>query len=141
MLEKYVDNFSPGWILTEYMSRNRIRTERSALIMLRKAIPKESFYQDKIKRALKKKYPDAFVKKIQQGMYSEGGFPDVLCIKDGHAFAFEVKRPVVGEPSKLQLETIRKIKRAGGTASVVIWPEEAIKIIEEWEARHDQRTG
>ena len=136
MLETYINEFNPGWFMTEYMSRNRIRTTRAALGMLRRKIPKESYYQDKIKKALKRKYPDAFVKKIQQGMYSEGGFPDVLCIKDGHAFAFEVKRPVVGEPSKLQLETIRKIKRAGGTASVVIWPEEAIKIIGEWEEKN-----
>ena len=51
-----------------------------------------------------------FVVKISQGAYSEGGIPDVLMVKGGHYFGFEVKRPVVGIRSKLQEETVRKIQ-------------------------------
>jgi hypothetical protein len=65
-------------------------------------------------------------------MYSEGGIPDVLAVVDGHYFGFEVKRPVVGEPSSLQEQTIRHIRRSGGTAEIVCWPEEAIRTIERW---------
>ena len=54
-------------------------------------------------------------------------------IKDGHYFGFEVKRPVVGIRSKLQEETVRKIQAAGGTATFVRWPEEAIMEVEEYE--------
>lgn len=54
-------------------------------------------------------------------------------IKDGHYFGFEVKRPVVGIRSKLQEETVRKIQDAGGTATFVRWPEEAIMEVEEYE--------
>ena len=89
--------------------------------------------QTKIKEALKKRYPDAFVVKISQGAYSQAGIPDVMFIKDGHYFGFEVKRPVVGIRSKLQEQTARMIQAAGGTAAFVCWPEEAIREVEEYE--------
>ena len=98
-----------------------------------KLIKKEGYYQTKIKEALKKRYPDAFVAKISQGAYSQAGIPDVMFIKDGHYFGFEVKRPVVGIRSKLQEQTARMIQAAGGTAAFVCWPEEAIREGEEYE--------
>ena len=133
MLERYEKDFDENAFVKSFMERKKITTKQKALSELRKLIKKEGYYQSEIKEALKKKSPDAFVVKISQGAYSEGGIPDVLMIKDGHYFGFEVKRPVVGIRSKLQEETVRKIQAAGGTATFVRWPEEAIMEVEEYE--------
>lgn len=133
MLERYEKDFDENAFVKSFMERKKITTKQKALSELRKLIKKEGYYQSEIKEALKKKYPDAFVVKISQGAYSEGGIPDVLMIKDGHYFGFEVKRPVVGIRSKLQEETVRRIHAAGGTAAFVRWPEEAIREVEEYE--------
>ena len=133
MLERYEKDFDENAFVKSFMERKKITTKQKALSELRKLIKKEGYYQSEIKEALKKKYPDAFVVKISQGAYSEGGIPDVLMIKDGHYFGFEVKRPVVGIRSKLQEETVRKIQAAGGTATFVRWPEDAIMEGEEYE--------
>ena len=133
MLEKYEKDFDENAFVKSFMERKQITTKQKALSELRKLIKKEGYYQSEIKEALKKKYPDAFVVKISQGAYSEGGIPDVLMVKGGHYFGFEVKRPVVGIRSKLQEETVRKIQAAGGTAAFVRWPEGAIIEVEEYE--------
>ena len=133
MLEKYEKDFDENAFVKSFMERKQITTKRKALSELRKLIKKEGYYQSEIKETLKKKYPDAFVVKISQGAFSEGGIPDVLMIKDGHYFGFEVKRPVVGIRSKLQEETVRMLQAAGGTAAFVRWPEEAIREVEEYE--------
>ena len=126
MLEKYEKDFDENEFVRSFMERKQISTKKQALAELRKLIKKEGYYQTKIKEALKKRYPDAFVAKISQGAYSQAGIPDVMFIKDGHYFGFEVKRPVVGIRSKLQEQTVRMIQAAGGTAVFVCWPEEAI---------------
>ena len=36
-------------------------------------------------------------------------------------------------PSKIQLKTIEKIREAGGTAAIVVWPEQAIEEVENYE--------
>lgn len=133
MLENYEKNFDENAFVKSFMERKQITTKQKALSELRKLIKNEGYYQSKIKEGLKKKYPDAFVVKISQGAYSEAGIPDILMIKDGHYFGFEVKRPVVGIRSKLQEETVRRIHAAGGTAAFVRWPEEAIREVEEYE--------
>lgn len=134
MLEKYEKNFDEGIFIRSFMISQGIHSKKEAMAVLRRAIKKESYYQSKIKERLQRKYPDAFVRKISQGAYSESGTPDILMIKDGHYFGFEVKRPVVGVRSKLQEETIRQIRKAGGTAEFVTWPEEAIAAVKAYEA-------
>ena len=133
MLERYEKDFDENAFIKSFMERKQITTKQKALSELRKLIKNEGYYQSKIKEGLKKKYPDAFVVKISQGAYSEAGIPDILMIKDGHYFGFEVKRPVVGIRSKLQEETVRRIHAAGGPAAFVRWPEEAIREVEEYE--------
>lgn len=132
MLEKYEPNFDENEFIRSFMEARGLRTKKEAMAALRKEIKKESYYQDKIKKALKAKYPRAFVAKISLSMYSQAGIPDIMMIYCGHYFGFEVKRPVVGVPSKLQEETIRKITAAGGTALFVRWPEEAIQTVEQY---------
>lgn len=131
MLEKYEENFSPERFLKGVMARKQLN-KKSALQMCRREIPKEGYYQDKIKKGLKRRYRAAFVRKISQAQYSEGGTPDIMCIVDGHYFGFEIKRPLVGTPTKLQENAIRGIREAGGTAAIVSWPEECYKIIDSW---------
>jgi len=141
VLERYEENFDEEKFIMSFMAARNIGTKKAALAELRKLIKKEGYYQTKIKDALKRKYPEAFVRKISQGAYSEGGIPDVLMIYRGHYFGFEVKRPVVGVLSKLQEETIRQIRRAGGTALLVRWPEEAVEAVTMWEAAADAAAG
>lgn len=100
--------------------------------MLRQVLPKENYYQDKIMDWVKEQCPQAFVRKITSGIYSEGGFPDILVIIDGLYYGIEVKRPYIGKTSKLQERTIGQINEAGGHAGVACFPYEAKEIIEPW---------
>lgn len=141
MLERYEGNFDEEIFILSFMESRGIKSKKKALSELRKLIKSEGYYQGKIKDQLKKKYPGAFVRKIAQGAYSEGGTPDILMVKDGHYFGFEVKRPVVGIRSKLQEETVRLIRSAGGTAEFVTWPEEAIAEVERYEQEQKRRDA
>lgn len=98
--------------------------------ILEDQIPLEQWYQTRIMAAIRQLYPEAFVRKIAAGVYSEQGFPDVLVIIDGLYIGLEIKRPFLGKPTPLQLDTIKAIERAGGTARVVCLPEEAAEVIE-----------
>lgn len=129
MLEKYIPDFDPDAFLQELAEEKQV-TKKEALAMCRKAVPKEAYFQKKVINGLKKQFPDAYIAKIAQGMYSQGGIPDVLCVLDGHYFGFEIKRPIFGNVSKLQGAAIEKIKNAGGTAGIVTYPEEAAEIID-----------
>ena len=73
MLEKYEKDFDENEFMRSFMERKQISTKKQALAELRKLIKKEGYYQTKIKEALKKRYPDAFVAKISQGAYSQAG--------------------------------------------------------------------
>ncbi len=131
MLENYEESFDKDVFLQKVMEEGQL-TKVQAIAACRKAIPKESYYQRKLLKGLKEKYPEAFMVKIAQGAYSQGGLPDILVILDGHYFGFEIKRPLIGEVSKLQEMTMARIRAAGGTTGVVSWTEEAIWAIERW---------
>ena len=105
-------------------------TKREAEKIIRDQIPSESDYQKKIKEAIAERYPDAFVVKIQQAQYSQGGIPDLMAIIEGHYFGFEVKKPYFHKKTKLQEKTIEWIRAAGGTADFVSYASEALDIIE-----------
>lgn len=96
---------------------------------MRELLPKEQDFQRSIMDFIKQRYPKAFVWKAAAGPYSRGGIPDVCVIINGHYFGFEVKRPFIGKASAIQIQTIKQIKAAGGTAAVVSWPEEVDAII------------
>lgn len=108
---------------------------------LRKHLPKESYYQDKIIKFLKDTYPTAFVWKAAAGPYSRQGIPDVCAVINGRYYGFEVKRPYIGVLSTIQEQTIEKIRAAGGVAAVVCFPEEVKKIIEETQAAVSTQTA
>ena len=106
-------------------------TAAQAEKLLRDALPKESYFQSAILHWLRETYPAAFVWKVQTGPYARQGVPDICAIIDGRFYGFEVKRPFVGRLSRIQQATIEAIEKAGGRAGVVIWPEDAEKIIAE----------
>ena len=43
---------------------------------------------------------------------------------NGRFYGFEVKRPFIGVLSKMQEQTIKEIREAGGKAYVVVYPED-----------------
>lgn len=104
-------------------------TKREAEKIVREMMPSESDYQKRIKAAVLDEYPEAFVVKIQQAQYSQGGIPDLMVIIEGHYFGFEVKKPYFHTKSPLQKRTIGWINNAGGTAAFISYPDEALEII------------
>lgn len=98
--------------------------------LMRKALPKEGYYQERIIHAIREAYPSSFVWKAAAGVYSRQGIPDVCAIIDGQFYGFEVKRPYIGQLSKIQEQTIGAIREAGGKAAVISWAEQALEVIE-----------
>ena len=111
-------------------STGRTLTAVQAMKLLRDTLPKENYFQSAILNWLKETYPAAFVWKVQTGPYARQGVPDICAVIDGRFYGFEVKRPYVGRLSRIQQATIEAIEKAGGRAGVVIWPEDAKKLIE-----------
>ncbi len=106
-----------------------VQTRVQAEMYLQKHIPLEKFWQARAREKVLEMFPDAFIWKAAQGSFSQGGLPDLCAVIRGRFFAFEIKRPYFGRPTKLQLKTIEKIRAAGGQAHVVRWPEEVEAIL------------
>ena len=86
--------------------------------LARKLVPSEAKIQKDILAYLKKEV-GGFWWKDAAGPYQQKGIPDIVGCADGHFFAFEVKRPLVGELSAMQRSALAAINSAGGTACVV----------------------
>jgi hypothetical protein len=93
----------------------------------------------RIRDAITDEYPDAWITKISGGPYQTAGIPDLLvCIK-GILFGLEVKAQRVGESREhalgrttdRQQAQIDGINRAGGIATTVLSPGEALALIED----------
>lgn len=126
-----IDNFESKEAAVEYLKRARgFRTSREAERFLMSHLPKESYYQSQIINYLKENYPDAFVWKAAAGPYSRQGIPDVCAVIGGRYYGFEVKRPYIGVLSRIQEQTIERIRAAGGIAEVVCLPEDVERIME-----------
>lgn len=130
MLEHYIENFDPEEYVKRFQKDQGGITKKLAIEIMRRKIPAESYYQRNIKIYLEQKYrEEIYVRKVTQGPYSEGGIADLMVVIRGKYIGLEVKRPVVGQPSKLQLENKRLVESAGGVYAIVRWPEEADAII------------
>lgn len=130
---KNLDEFRTKTEAIDYIlkeSKPGMTRSEAEKILLQK-IPKESYYQSRIIRYLKAKYPLAFVWKAAAGPYSYNGIPDVCMILDGRYYGFEVKRPFIGKASAMQLQTIDMIRRAGGMAGIVTTVADVEKLIRE----------
>lgn len=67
-------------------------------------------------------------RKIHGGPYM-AGWPDILAVKDGQAYFFEVKR-TGGHPTKLQLYELGEWMSAGATVAVVTSVEDVRAVLE-----------
>lgn len=96
---------------------------------IREHMPKESYFQKKIMDWIEANIKNCIVWKEAAGPYSRQGIPDITCIVNGRYYGFEVKRPFIGKLSKIQEQTIKAIKDAGGRAYVVTSVEEVARIL------------
>jgi hypothetical protein len=91
----------------------------------------------RIRVAISREYPGAFVEKIAGGPYQSVGLPDLLVVIEGRAFGLEVKRQRPGETEQhargratpTQQVRIVKLRAAGAVADVVLTPQEALQAI------------
>ena len=74
--------------------------------------------------------PLCFCWKEHGGMYGTAGIPDIIACIGGRFFGFEVKTKV-GNPTKLQEATIRKINDSGGVAAIVRSVEDVKAVLRE----------
>lgn len=91
---------------------------KDAQALARKLIPSEKKIQGDILKHLKTSTA-GFWWKDAAGPYQQQGIPDIIGCLDGHFFAFEVKRPLLGELSPMQAGALAKINEAHGSAYVV----------------------
>lgn len=92
-----------------------------------------------IVKAVKTKYPNAWVFKVHGGPMQVAGIPDLLIVVQGRIIGAEVKfqRPgeseshARGRATTLQINQINKIRAAGGTADVVLSIDETLALIEQ----------
>ena len=106
-----------------------INTREAADKFIREKMPKESYFQKKILDWIKDNAPNAIAWKEAAGPYSRQGIPDITCIINGRYYGFEVKRPFIGVLSKMQEQTIKQIRKAGGRAWVVTSEKEVAEIL------------
>jgi hypothetical protein len=90
---------------------------------------KESKRQQKIKADLKKTVGGKWYK-VHGGPFQEAGIPDLDGVVEGLSFKFEVKEPIEGAPSELQLETLEEYRKVGAIACIVEISSQAIALVE-----------
>lgn len=80
----------------------------------------EKRFENKIKKYLKDR--GCWCVKYFANSFTPSGIPDLLTCINGHFVAIEVKADN-GEPSKLQLLNVKKIREAGGIA-IILYPDQ-----------------
>lgn len=93
-------------------------------------IPLERRITDKIMADLKA--GDGFWMKTHGGAMQVAGVPDIIGVRRGYFFAFEVKRPQLGRATVLQLAVLNKIWMNGGICAIVTSPEDVKAVIENY---------
>lgn len=126
-----LDDFATKQEAVDYIIWEKKLSRQQAEKYLTQHLPKESYYQTKIIKYLKSEYPLSFVWKAAAGPYSQQGIPDVCAVIGGIFYGFEVKRPFIGRATQIQMDTIRRIRKAGGRAGIVTGIEDVKRIIEE----------
>ena len=121
--------------LDEYMNslvasgvvKNKTEARKAAY----RRIPNENYFQGRILKYLNSQPFGLRVKawKNQAGMYQERGLPDVEAVVEGQYFGFEVKRPLIGKPTPLQLQVADEIRAAGGKVYFISYISEVEQIL------------
>jgi len=89
---------------------------------------KETKLQKEIKKALKRNVGGFWIK-IHGGPFQKAGMPDLLGCVCGRFFALEVKRKEQYKIDDVQIMTIKLIQMAGGFATIVFTPYQAVKYV------------
>jgi hypothetical protein len=69
---------------------------------------------------------------IMKGLGVQSGIPDIIAIKDGHAYALELKAPG-GRLSETQREAHAALSAAGATVAAAFGLDDALARLEMWE--------
>ena len=77
--------------------------------------------------------PGCFAWKTHGGMYGTAGIPDIIACINGRFCAFEVKQPSV-KLTRLQENTLGKIRAAGGVAGKVTSVEDVKRLLADMDA-------
>lgn len=134
ILSRYIENFDEAEFISDYAKKHKVtKTEARKRIISEE--PKEKYFQEHIIKAIRREFPEALVIKLTLSMYSQAGIPDIMVIHNGRYVGIEVKRPIGSRVSELQRRCMDAIHKAGGTAGVCRWPEEAIALIHSSEER------
>lgn len=88
----------------------------------------ESRRQQNIKKALKKQCGGKWWK-VHGSAFQEAGQPDIDGVCGGISFKFEVKEPLEGKPSDIQLQTLAEWREQGAIACIVETPEQAVSLV------------
>lgn len=107
------------------------RSRKEAEAYMAGHTPLEKYWQRKILLWIRENYPDAMAWKAAAGPYSRAGIPDISVIWRGMYIGMEVKRPFIGELSKLQEITIAQLKKAGAIVGVVSFERDATRLMDE----------
>lgn len=101
----------------------------------------ESRLQQRIAKALKAEGVKLF--KVHGSAFQESGQPDLIGCINGQTFGiflgFEVKIPIKGAPSELQLETLLEWRERGAIACIVETPSQAVALVKAAQAASGKR--
>lgn len=106
----------------------------------------EAALQAAVVKAVKKRWPEAWVFHPVGGPFQEAGVPDLLMCVEGRFVGIELKhqkRHETEEAARLrttprQRAQIRRIRKAGGSAGTALTVQEALDIIERGLSRENQ---
>ena len=98
----------------------------------------ETRLQRKIHAALRKQCGGEWFK-VHGGPFQAAGLGDLIGCCAGFYFMFEVKVPLKGKPSVLQLETLHLYRKAGAIACIVETPSQAVSLVKAAQASPRKR--
>lgn len=97
----------------------------------------ESRLQLRIHRGLRKQVGGKWFK-VHGGPFQEAGHADLNGTVDGHYFGFEIKLPLEGTPSEIQLENHSSFRDEGAIVCIVETAEQAVAIVKAYQQRNSR---
>src|SRR4051812_43230583 len=98
----------------------------------------ESRLQQRIRKALLKECGGKWWK-VHGSAFQESGQPDLDGVCETFSFKFEVKVPLTGKPSELQLQTLAEWREAGAIACIVESAAQAVSLVKAATASPEKR--
>ena len=98
----------------------------------------ETRLQQRIRKLLIKEVGGKWFK-VHGSMFQESGQPDIIGCVDGQFYGFEVKVPLKGKPSEIQLETLAEWRDQGAIACIVESPSQAVSLVKAAQASPEKR--